>query len=56
MNNIADTLTIQAGPIAGHADGPVAIAALLAIILVYVFGAAVANELVRRISERKLDR
>jgi hypothetical protein len=53
MFEIGQSLTVQLGPIAGRADGPLAIVTLLAMIALYVFGAPVAGELVRRLSKRK---
>ncbi len=53
MFEISDSLTVQLGPIAGHAEGPLAIVTLLAMVALYVFGTAVAGELVRRLSKRK---
>ena len=42
MFELGDSLTVQFGPIAGRAEGPLAILTLLAMTALYVFGTSFA--------------
>ena len=46
------SLSVQIGPIAGHADGLLAMTILFGVVAVYALGPSIAAEIVRHIAKR----